>query len=121
MWGRCLVEWYSLACSPVGVAVLGLIVCINMLFVVNFLFDDTFSFYLHTIYVLRNTLNVFPPSLFLFFVCIQEAKEQLSPLSAALEKLQQEKQELVERKRQKQEEGQEKVDTFSPFVSKTQI
>ena len=42
----------------------------------------------------------------------QEAKEQLSPLSAALEKLQQEKQELVERKRQRQEEGQEKVDTF---------
>uniref|UniRef100_A0A8C2ZBI7 RAD50 double strand break repair protein n=1 Tax=Cyclopterus lumpus TaxID=8103 RepID=A0A8C2ZBI7_CYCLU len=42
---------------------------------------------------------------------IREAKEQLSPLSAALEKLQQEKQELVERKRQRQEEGQEKVDT----------
>lgn len=39
----------------------------------------------------------------------QEAKEQLSPLSAALEKLQQEKQELVDRKRQRQEEGQEKV------------
>lgn len=47
------------------------------------------------------------------FVSNQEAKEQLSPLSAALEKLQQEKQELVERKRQRQEEGQEKVDTFS--------
>lgn len=46
------------------------------------------------------------------FVTNQEAKEQLSPLSAALDKLQQEKQELVERKRQKQEEGQEKVDTF---------
>uniref|UniRef100_A0A3Q1EU52 RAD50 homolog, double strand break repair protein n=1 Tax=Acanthochromis polyacanthus TaxID=80966 RepID=A0A3Q1EU52_9TELE len=40
---------------------------------------------------------------------IREAKEQLSPLSAALEKLQQEKEELVERKRQRQEEGQEKV------------
>lgn len=40
----------------------------------------------------------------------QDAKEQLSPLSAALEKLLQEKQELVERRRQKQEEGQEKVD-----------
>uniref|UniRef100_I3JPA7 RAD50 double strand break repair protein n=1 Tax=Oreochromis niloticus TaxID=8128 RepID=I3JPA7_ORENI len=46
---------------------------------------------------------------------IREAKEQLSPLSAALEKLQQEKQELLERKRQKQEEGQEKVDTVSLF------
>lgn len=39
----------------------------------------------------------------------QEAKEQLSPLSVALEKLQQEKQELLDRKRQRQEEGQEKV------------
>uniref|UniRef100_A0A3B3VRW0 RAD50 double strand break repair protein n=1 Tax=Poecilia latipinna TaxID=48699 RepID=A0A3B3VRW0_9TELE len=39
---------------------------------------------------------------------IREAKEQLSPLSAALEKLQQEKQELMEHKRKKQEEGQEK-------------
>lgn len=45
----------------------------------------------------------------------QEAKEQLSPLSATLEKLQQEKQELVERIRLKQEEGQEKVDAFSLF------
>lgn len=45
--------------------------------------------------------------------CNQEAKEQLSPLSAALEKLQQEKQELVEQKRQRQEEGQEKVDIFT--------
>uniref|UniRef100_A0A3B4WUE8 RAD50 double strand break repair protein n=1 Tax=Seriola lalandi dorsalis TaxID=1841481 RepID=A0A3B4WUE8_SERLL len=41
---------------------------------------------------------------------IRDAKEQLSPLSAALEKLQQEKQELVDRQRQRQEEGQEKVD-----------
>lgn len=40
---------------------------------------------------------------------MQEAKEQLSPLSATLDKLQQEKQEILERKRQKQEEGQEKV------------
>lgn len=47
------------------------------------------------------------------FVSNQEAKEQLTPLSAALERLQQEKQELVERKRQRQEEGQEKVDIFS--------
>uniref|UniRef100_A0A3Q3NGM9 RAD50 homolog, double strand break repair protein n=1 Tax=Mastacembelus armatus TaxID=205130 RepID=A0A3Q3NGM9_9TELE len=44
---------------------------------------------------------------------MREAKEQLTPLSAALEKLHQEKQELVERKRQRQEEGQEKVDMFS--------
>uniref|UniRef100_A0A8C5HJ58 Zinc-hook domain-containing protein n=1 Tax=Gouania willdenowi TaxID=441366 RepID=A0A8C5HJ58_GOUWI len=40
---------------------------------------------------------------------IREAREQLSPLSATLEKLQQEKQEILERKKQKQEEGQEKV------------
>lgn len=44
------------------------------------------------------------------FSLSQEAKEQLSPLSAALEKLQQEKQELADRKRQKREEGQEKVE-----------
>lgn len=50
------------------------------------------------------------------FISNQDAKEQLSPLSATLEKLQQEKQELVERKRQKQEEGQEKVDEFSILV-----
>lgn len=42
----------------------------------------------------------------------QGAKEQLSPLSTALEKLQQEKQELADRKRQKREEGQEKVETM---------
>ncbi|XP_037323920.2 DNA repair protein RAD50 [Pungitius pungitius] len=40
---------------------------------------------------------------------IREAREQLSPLSAALEKLQQEKQELVEHKRQRQEEGRDKI------------
>lgn len=52
----------------------------------------------------------------------QEAKEQLSPLSATLEKLQQEKQELVERRRQKQEEGQEKVDTYSLYpISKLEL
>lgn len=44
-----------------------------------------------------------------YFVVNQEAKEQLLPLSAMLEKLQQEKQELVERRRQKHEEQQEKV------------
>ncbi|KAK1788005.1 hypothetical protein P4O66_016479 [Electrophorus voltai] len=43
---------------------------------------------------------------------IQEAKEQVSPLAATLEKLQQEKQELIERRRQKQEEGQEKVNAI---------
>nr|XP_043898596.1 DNA repair protein RAD50 isoform X2 [Solea senegalensis] len=47
---------------------------------------------------------------------IREAKEQLSPLSAALEKLQQEKQELVERKRQRQEEGQEKINAMKDRV-----
>ncbi|RXN26699.1 DNA repair RAD50 [Labeo rohita] len=40
---------------------------------------------------------------------IRDAKEQVSPLAATLEKLQQEKQDLVERRRQKQEEGQQKV------------
>lgn len=45
----------------------------------------------------------------LVFLLLQEAKEQLSPLSVALERLQQEKQELLDRKRQRQEEGQEKV------------
>lgn len=56
-----------------------------------------------------------PPALgdqnFHSFPLLQEAKEQLSPLSAALERLQQEKQELAERMRQKREEGQEKVET----------
>uniref|UniRef100_A0A8D3E1J3 RAD50 homolog, double strand break repair protein n=1 Tax=Scophthalmus maximus TaxID=52904 RepID=A0A8D3E1J3_SCOMX len=47
---------------------------------------------------------------------IREAKEQLSPLSAALEKLQQEKQELVEQKRQRQEEGQEKINAIKERV-----
>ncbi|XP_068187944.1 DNA repair protein RAD50 [Antennarius striatus] len=47
---------------------------------------------------------------------IRESKEQLSPLSTALEKLQQEKQELVERKRQKQEEGQEKISAIKERV-----
>ncbi|XP_060911170.1 DNA repair protein RAD50 [Labrus mixtus] len=47
---------------------------------------------------------------------IREANEQLSPLSAALDKLQQEKQELVERKRQKQEEGQEKINAIKERV-----
>uniref|UniRef100_A0A671KUP5 DNA repair protein RAD50-like n=1 Tax=Sinocyclocheilus anshuiensis TaxID=1608454 RepID=A0A671KUP5_9TELE len=40
---------------------------------------------------------------------IRDAKEQVSPLAATLEKLQQEKQDHAERRRQKQEEGQEKV------------
>lgn len=43
------------------------------------------------------------------FLLLQEAKEQLSPLSVALERLQQDKQELLGRKGQRQEEGQEKV------------
>lgn len=43
------------------------------------------------------------------FLLLQEAKEQLSPLSVALERLQQDKQELLGHKRQRQEEGQEKV------------
>uniref|UniRef100_A0A8D0AQM4 RAD50 double strand break repair protein n=1 Tax=Sander lucioperca TaxID=283035 RepID=A0A8D0AQM4_SANLU len=47
---------------------------------------------------------------------IREAKEQLSPLAAALEKLQQERLELVERKRQRQEEGQEKINAIKEKV-----
>ncbi|XP_008330529.1 DNA repair protein RAD50 [Cynoglossus semilaevis] len=47
---------------------------------------------------------------------IREAKEQLSPLSTSLDKLQQEKQELLERKKQKQEEGQEKVSAIKERV-----
>ncbi|XP_056140912.1 DNA repair protein RAD50 [Lampris incognitus] len=43
---------------------------------------------------------------------IQEAKEQLSPLAVALERLKKEKQELVERRRQKQEEGHEKINAI---------
>jgi len=46
----------------------------------------------------------------------QEAREQLSPLAAALEKLQQEKQELGERRRQRQEEGQEKVSLMTCHI-----
>uniref|UniRef100_A0A8C5HJ38 Zinc-hook domain-containing protein n=1 Tax=Gouania willdenowi TaxID=441366 RepID=A0A8C5HJ38_GOUWI len=47
---------------------------------------------------------------------IREAREQLSPLSATLEKLQQEKQEILERKKQKQEEGQEKISSIKERV-----
>ncbi|XP_061607805.1 DNA repair protein RAD50 [Phyllopteryx taeniolatus] len=47
---------------------------------------------------------------------IREAKEQLSPLSATLDKMQQEKQELMELKRQKQEEGQEKINAIKEKV-----
>uniref|UniRef100_A0AAV2JAL9 Zinc-hook domain-containing protein n=1 Tax=Knipowitschia caucasica TaxID=637954 RepID=A0AAV2JAL9_KNICA len=47
---------------------------------------------------------------------ITEAKEQLSPLSAALDKLQQEKQEIVERRRKKQDEGQEKLNSIKERV-----
>lgn len=53
--------------------------------------------------IASNSISPFP------FSSNKDAKEQLAPLSAALEKLQQEKQELVDRKRQRQEEGQEKV------------
>ncbi|XP_036381636.1 DNA repair protein RAD50 [Megalops cyprinoides] len=40
---------------------------------------------------------------------IRDAQEQAAPLAATLEKLQQEKQELIGRRKQKQEEGQEKI------------
>lgn len=42
----------------------------------------------------------------------QEGNEELCPLSAALEKLQQEKQKLVEQKKQREEEEQKKVDAY---------
>uniref|UniRef100_A0A3P9LDM7 RAD50 homolog, double strand break repair protein n=1 Tax=Oryzias latipes TaxID=8090 RepID=A0A3P9LDM7_ORYLA len=51
---------------------------------------------------------------------IREAKEQLAPLTAALEKLQQEKQSLMELKKQKQEEGREKVEHHS-FVNPVSV
>ncbi|XP_072230751.1 DNA repair protein RAD50 [Leuresthes tenuis] len=47
---------------------------------------------------------------------IRESKEHLAPLSAALEKLQQEKQDVAERKRQRQEEGQEKINAIKERV-----
>ncbi|KAM7398271.1 hypothetical protein PAMA_006262 [Pampus argenteus] len=52
---------------------------------------------------------------------IRDAKEQLSPLSATLEKLQQEKQELMERKRQRQEEGQEKINAIKERIKTVTI
>uniref|UniRef100_A0A673HPB9 DNA repair protein RAD50-like n=1 Tax=Sinocyclocheilus rhinocerous TaxID=307959 RepID=A0A673HPB9_9TELE len=47
---------------------------------------------------------------------IRDAKEQVSPLAATLEKFQQEKQDLAERRRQKQEEGQEKINAIKEKV-----
>ncbi|KAJ8266800.1 hypothetical protein GJAV_G00134820 [Gymnothorax javanicus] len=43
---------------------------------------------------------------------IRDAQDQLSPLAIALEKLQQEREELIGRRKQKQEEGQEKVNAI---------
>ncbi|XP_066501906.1 DNA repair protein RAD50 [Hoplias malabaricus] len=47
---------------------------------------------------------------------IKEAKEQVSPLAATLEKLQHEKQELIEKRRQKQLEGQEKINSIKDRI-----
>lgn len=47
---------------------------------------------------------------------MQDAKEQVSPLAITLEKLQHEKQDLIERRKQKQSEGQEKVCNFSVYT-----
>ncbi|MBN3315434.1 RAD50 protein, partial [Atractosteus spatula] len=52
---------------------------------------------------------------------IREAKEQLSPLAMTLEKLQQEKQELIERRRQKNEEGQEKINAIKEKIRNINI
>lgn len=47
---------------------------------------------------------------------IRDAKEQVSPLAITLEKLQNEKQDLIARRKQKQSEGQEKVDAIKERV-----
>ncbi|XP_037125636.1 DNA repair protein RAD50 [Syngnathus acus] len=47
---------------------------------------------------------------------IREAKEQLSPLISTLHKMQQEKEEMMGRRRQKQEEGQEKINTIKEKI-----
>ncbi|KAM4619701.1 DNA repair protein RAD50 [Polymixia lowei] len=47
---------------------------------------------------------------------IRDAKEQMSPMSASLEKLQQEKQDLAEHRRRRQEEGQEKINAIKDKV-----
>ncbi|XP_063059247.1 DNA repair protein RAD50 [Engraulis encrasicolus] len=47
---------------------------------------------------------------------IKEAREQMSPLAASLEKLQQEKQELVTRRLQRQSEGQDKINAIKDKV-----
>ncbi|KAK9955837.1 hypothetical protein ABG768_015687 [Culter alburnus] len=47
---------------------------------------------------------------------IQDAKEQMSPLAATLEKLQLEKQDLAKRRMQKQAEGQEKINAIKEKV-----
>ncbi|XP_030649272.1 DNA repair protein RAD50 [Chanos chanos] len=52
---------------------------------------------------------------------IREAKEQVTPLSATLEKLQQEKQELIEQRRKKQEEGNEKISAIKERVKNVTV
>uniref|UniRef100_A0AAZ3R2K2 Zinc-hook domain-containing protein n=1 Tax=Oncorhynchus tshawytscha TaxID=74940 RepID=A0AAZ3R2K2_ONCTS len=47
---------------------------------------------------------------------IKEAKEQVSPLATTLEKLQQERLDLMERRKQRQEEGQEKINNIKDKV-----
>uniref|UniRef100_A0A8C7VLB1 RAD50 homolog, double strand break repair protein n=1 Tax=Oncorhynchus mykiss TaxID=8022 RepID=A0A8C7VLB1_ONCMY len=49
---------------------------------------------------------------------IKEAKEQVSPLATTLEKLQQERLDLMERRKQRQEEGQEKINSIKDKVKK---
>ncbi|XP_026794416.3 DNA repair protein RAD50 isoform X2 [Pangasianodon hypophthalmus] len=52
---------------------------------------------------------------------IRDAKEQVSPLAITLEKLQHEKQDLIERRKQKQSEGQEKIDAIKERVKNLAI
>lgn len=47
-----------------------------------------------------------------FCVCIQDAKEQINPLEIALEKLQQEKEELIHRKNTSNKMAQDKVSSW---------
>ncbi|XDV39290.1 hypothetical protein PO909_008547, partial [Leuciscus waleckii] len=47
---------------------------------------------------------------------IRDAKEQMSPLAATLEKLQLEKQDIAKRRMQKREEGQEKINSLKEKV-----
>ncbi|KAG2456153.1 DNA repair protein RAD50 [Polypterus senegalus] len=52
---------------------------------------------------------------------IREAKEQLSPLAITLDKLQQEKQDLLQRKNQHNDESMEKINTMKEKINKINL